>query len=155
MPCQYSLGFLHFQRARLSMLGLTHQNTTLKLLMQRAQKLNLSKKIQTCASQSCRLCKTMAMAVLCLVTQSCSTLCNPMDCSPPGSSVHGILQARILECIACPPPGDLLNPGANPGLPHCRWILYCLSYQGSPMATAAKNKGPSFHEPANLTEVVH
>ena len=37
-----------------------------------------------------------------LVTQSCSTLCNNMDCSPPGSSVHGILQARILECVAIP-----------------------------------------------------
>ena len=32
--------------------------------------------------------------------QSCLTLCNPMDCSPPGSSVYGIFQARILECIA-------------------------------------------------------
>ena len=31
------------------------------------------------------------------VTQSCPTLCDPMDCSPPGSSVHGILQGRILE----------------------------------------------------------
>ena len=35
-----------------------------------------------------------------LVTQMCLTLCNPMDCSPPGSSVHGILQARILEWVA-------------------------------------------------------
>ena len=35
-----------------------------------------------------------------LLTQSCPTLCDPMDCSPPGSSLHGILQARILECIA-------------------------------------------------------
>ena len=35
-----------------------------------------------------------------LVSQSCPTLCNPMDCSPPGSSVHGILQARILEWVA-------------------------------------------------------
>ena len=31
------------------------------------------------------------------VAQSCPTLCNPMDCSPPGSSVHGIFQARVLE----------------------------------------------------------
>ena len=38
------------------------------------------------------------MAVL--VAQSCPTLCDPMDCSPPGSSVHGILQARILEWVA-------------------------------------------------------
>ena len=37
-----------------------------------------------------------------LVTRSCPTLCNPMDCSPPGSSVHGVLQARILEWVAIP-----------------------------------------------------
>ena len=35
-----------------------------------------------------------------LVTQSCPTLCNPMDCSPPGSSVYEILQARILKWVA-------------------------------------------------------
>ena len=37
-----------------------------------------------------------------LVAQSCSTLCDPMDCSPLGSSAHGILQARILEWVAIP-----------------------------------------------------
>ena len=37
-----------------------------------------------------------------LVTQSCQTLCDPMDCSPPGSFVCGILQARILEWVAIP-----------------------------------------------------
>jgi len=37
-----------------------------------------------------------------LVAQSCPTLCDPMDCSLPGSSVHGILQARILEWVAIP-----------------------------------------------------
>ena len=36
------------------------------------------------------------------VDQLCLTLCNPMDCSPPGSSIHGILQARILEWVAIP-----------------------------------------------------
>ena len=46
--------------------------------------------------------------------QSCLTLCDPMDCSPPGSSVHGILQARILEWVAMPPPGGLPNPGIEP-----------------------------------------
>ena len=39
-------------------------------------------------------------SVLVLVAQSCPTLCDPMDCSPPGSSVHKIFQARIVECIA-------------------------------------------------------
>ena len=42
-----------------------------------------------------------ALIVPCSLTQSCLALCDPMDCSPPGSSVHGILQARILEC-SCP-----------------------------------------------------
>ena len=37
-----------------------------------------------------------------LVTQPCPTLCNPVDCSPPGSSVHEILQARILDGVAVP-----------------------------------------------------
>ena len=44
-------------------------------------------------------------------------LCDPMDCSPPGSSTHQILQARILEWIAIPPtnpPGDLPDPGNEP-----------------------------------------
>ena len=40
------------------------------------------------------------MCVKVLVTRSCPTLCDTMDCSPPGSSVHGILQARILEWVA-------------------------------------------------------
>ena len=46
--------------------------------------------------------------------QLCPTLCDPVDCRPPGSSVHGILQARILEWVACPPPGDLPDPGIEP-----------------------------------------
>ena len=50
-----------------------------------------------------RLCVCVCVCVcVCesLVTQSHLTLCDLMDCSPPGSSVHGILQARILECVA-------------------------------------------------------
>ena len=43
--------------------------------------------------------------------QSCLTFCNPMNHSPPGSSVHGILQARILEWVACTLPRDLPDPG--------------------------------------------
>ena len=47
--------------------------------------------------------------------RSCLTLCDPMDCSLPGSSVHGIFQARILEWVATSFPGDLPNPGIEPG----------------------------------------
>ena len=106
--------------------------------------------------------------------QSCPTLCNPMHCSPPGSSVHGILQAKLLEWVAMPfcsgfsPPRDWTHTscllqwqalslppgkpdglsgnstemdfnfllqgifptqGSNPGLPHCRQMLYHLSHQ--------------------------
>ena len=53
----------------------------------------------------------------CLPAQSlqlCPTLCDPMDCCLPGSSVHGILQARILEWVAMPPPGDFPSPGFEP-----------------------------------------
>ena len=52
-----------------------------------------------------------------LVTQLCPTICNPIDCSPPGSSVHGILQARILKWAAIHSPGDLPNPGIESGSP--------------------------------------
>ena len=60
---------------------------------------------------------------------SCLTLCDPMDCSPPGSSVHGILQPEYWSGLPFPSPGDLPNPGSNPGLLHCRQVLYHLSHQ--------------------------
>ena len=44
-------------------------------------------------------------------------LCSPMNCSPPGSSVHGILQAKMLEGVATPSAGDLPDPGIEPGSP--------------------------------------
>ena len=45
-------------------------------------------------------------AVPCLLTQSCLTLCDPMDCSPSGSSAHGVIQAGILERAATPSSRD-------------------------------------------------
>ena len=64
----------------------------------------------------------------CSVAQSCLTLCNPMDGSPPGSSVHGILQARVLEWVVISSSqGSSLTQGSHPGLLrllHCRQILY-------------------------------
>ena len=72
-------------------------------------------------------------SVLVLVVQLCPTLWDPMDCSLPGSSVHGILQARILEWTGIPFfRGIFLTQGSNLGLLHCRQIIYCLNYQGSP-----------------------
>ena len=96
-----------------------------------------------------------------LVAQSCPILCEPVDCSLPGSSVHGISQTRILESKSCSVVSDSLRPhglyspwnslgqntgvgslsllqgifptqGSNPGLPHCRRIVYQLTHKGSP-----------------------
>ena len=67
-----------------------------------------------------------------LVAQSRPTLCSPTDCGPPGVSVHGILQARILEWVAIPFSRIFLTHGRNPGLLHCRRTLYRLRHQGSP-----------------------
>ena len=53
-------------------------------------------------------------------TMPCSvgpTLCDPMDCSPPGSSVHGLSQAKYWSGLPCPPPGDLPDPGIDPRCP--------------------------------------
>ena len=70
---------------------------------------------------------------VCLVTQSCLALWNPMDCSPPTFPVHGILQARILEWVHISySKGFFLTQGSNLGLLYCRRILYHLSHQGSP-----------------------
>ena len=74
-------------------------------------------------------------AVLCLVPQLCPTLCDPTDCSLPGSSVHedspgkntGVGCHALLQ-------GIFPIQGLNLGLPHCRWILYSLSHQGSPLS---------------------
>ena len=66
---------------------------------------------------------------MCLVTQSCPTLCDPMDCSLLGSSVHGDSSGKktgvgrhtLLQ-------GVLPTQGSNPGLPHCKRILYHLTH---------------------------
>ena len=51
------------------------------------------------------------------VTQSCPTFCDPMDCNLPGSSIHGIFQARVLEWVDISSPGDLPGPGIEPRFP--------------------------------------
>ena len=72
-------------------------------------------------------------AILCLVAQSCLTLCNLMDCRLPGFSVHGNSPGKdtgvgchaLLQRI-------FLTQGSNLSLPYWRWVLYHLSYQGNP-----------------------
>ena len=68
----------------------------------------------------------------CLVAQLCLTLCNPMDYSPRGSSVHGISKARILEWVAISSPGDLPNPWIEPMPPVLQANSSPVSHQESP-----------------------
>ena len=69
-----------------------------------------------------------------LVVQLCLTLFDPRDCSLPGSSVHGIFQARTLKWVAISfSRGIFQTQGSNQGLQYCRQILYHLSHQGSPI----------------------
>ena len=62
-----------------------------------------SRCVQRCLSYLLKVKESESPSVL--------TLCDPMDCGPPRSSVHGSFQARILEWVAFPPPGDLPNLG--------------------------------------------
>jgi len=70
-----------------------------------------------------------------LAAQSCPALCNPIDCSPPGSSVHEIFQARILELVALSFAGDLPNPGLEPGSPALQADSLSTELQGQPQLT--------------------
>ena len=62
-----------------------------------------------------------------LITQSCPTLCDPMDCSSPGSSFHGIIKNSGVGSHSLVH-GIFLTQGLNPDLLHCRRILYLLSH---------------------------
>ena len=80
-----------------------------------------------------------------LVAQSCPILRNPMGCSLPGSSVHGVFQARILEWVAIFFSRGASQVGLNLILLHCRQIFfffYCLSHQGSQKVP----KNPAFEQ---------
>ena len=74
------------------------------------------------------------LSVCAKLLQSCQTLCDPMDCSLPGSSAHGILQARILEWVAIPlsracysVSPDILLDGIQPKVSRYLYSLYTLS----------------------------
>ena len=61
--------------------------------------------------EECQLFSRMSLSL------GFSCLCDPVDCNLPGSSVHGVFQARILGWVAIHSPGDLPDPGMEPGAP--------------------------------------
>ena len=76
-----------------------------------------------------------------LVAQSCLTLYDPMDCSLPGSSVHGFSRQEYWSGLPFPPPEDLPDPGIEPESSALQVDSLPLNHQGSPMkgSTAARN----------------
>ena len=74
------------------------------------------------------------------IAQSCATLCDPMDCTPPDSSVHGILQARYWSGQLLPSPGDLPNPGIEPGSPALQADSLLSESPGKPFDSKAAQK---------------
>ena len=95
------------------------------------------------------------------VSSDCSSLCDPVGCSPPGSSVHGISQARIMERVAIPfSKVIILTQGSNPGFLLCRQILYSLSHEGCLSSLAlfiatqySFGRSQNFHHPCVTQQV--
>ena len=93
---------------------------------------------------------------MCFVAQSCLTLCDAVDCSPPGSSVRGILLARTLERVAMPssrgssPPRDRTRVCCTG-----RWILYQLSHQGSTTISTWPARARGFLSTATVRAASH
>ena len=123
--------------------------------------LNFSHKVTRFFSPAllrCNWCITFFKCKVCAISQSCPNVCNAMDCNPPGSSVHGILQGKNTG-VACHAllQGIFPTQGSNPDFPHCRWFLYHLSHQGSPRmlewVAYPFFRGPS--QPKNQTRVSH
>ena len=77
-------------------------------MLSQCEALGLETSLPTSEGLACRHAKLL---------QLCLTLCDPMDYSPPGSSVLGILQARILEWVTISSSRDLLDPGIKPASP--------------------------------------
>ena len=70
--------------------------------------------------------------------QSCLTLCEPVDSSPPGSSVHGILRQEYGTGWPCPPPGDLPNPGIELISPALAGEFFTTETPGEPLLSVSQ-----------------
>ena len=99
--------------------GVTQSQTRLKRLSSRSSSIQYEVTLLICA-----VCVPCA--------QLYSSPSDPLNCSSPGSSVHGTLQARILEWVAIPCSRGTSQPRDQTQVSHCGQILYRLSHQGSP-----------------------
>ena len=107
-----------------------HQPPWASILCRPLAGLTLRDRVEMTSSSRCLVVEHVCVLSL----QSCLTLCDPMDCSPPGSSVYGILQARILEWVPMPSSRGSSQPrdGTCSSCSSCfsRWILYhCATWE--------------------------
>ena len=89
-----------------------------------------------------------------LVAQSCLTLCDPVDCSPPGSSVHGILKARILEWVAIPFSRRCSWPRDRTRVSHIGGTFFVTEPPGKPKGHVASLSGIERWSPAWLVGIL-
>ena len=103
------------------------------------QNLNKTRPISRAHTRMC-VCeshKTRPISCVCVCVCVCKSVifCDSMDCSPPGSSVHRIFQARIIGWIAIPFSGDLPDPGAKPSSPELQAYFVATEPPGKPVGT--------------------
>ena len=87
---------------------------------------------------------------MCMPTQSCLTLSDPMDCSLPGSSVHGILQARIFEWVAMPSSGEIFPTQDGTHVSYNSCISRQVLFKGFLCGSAGKESACSAGEPGSI-----
>ena len=97
--------------------------------------------------------RAFAQPSACALGQPCPTLCDPVDCSPPGPSVHGILQARTPEGLPCPPPADLPHAGIGLRL-LCRPHWQVNSFPLAPPGKPSQSRGHSGSSENSVSPVV-
>ena len=92
----------------------------------------------------------------CSIAKSCLTLCDPTDCSLPGSSVHGIPRQEYWSGLPCPLPGDLCHPGIELKSPAVAGRSLLLSHQESPVLNnAVMHISPGSMHDAGCLGLVH
>ena len=111
-PCR--LVVVHLLFRALAGLAVQDPNLVLKAQLRWGRKKNhWAESIGRAHRKLTQYCKSAMLSV----AQSCPTLCDSMNYSPPGSSIHGIFQARILEWVPFPSPGNRPDPRNEPGSP--------------------------------------